>query len=230
MISQEAEIVTTQDGCHTIVSPDFGTSYHSIHGALEESRVVYIQTGLLYLLNMGLSSVKIFEMGFGTGLNALLTYLTAEEKEIDISYFGLEAYPLKAQIIEQLNFSSILEKQDLARILLTMHEMDELIEKKIGRYFTFCKQHQKLQDYSSYNKYDLIYYDAFAPSTQEELWTLQAMQQMFDMLNEGGVLVTYCAKGSFKRTLKACGFMVESLPGPGRKREITRALKPKVLP
>jgi tRNA U34 5-methylaminomethyl-2-thiouridine-forming methyltransferase MnmC len=216
-------IITTEDGFNSVISPIYGVSYHSVHGALEESNKVFIDMGLASREKNG--KISIFEMGFGTGLNALLSYAYAQKYGSHLLYHTVEAHPLQADVYEQLNYAQMMGDETLQDVLRKMHSIPNDTGVTINDFFEFKKWHNELLSLDIPHKYDVIYYDAFAPATQPELWGEVAMSKMYDILLPGGCLVTYCAKGEFKRTLKKVGFTIESLPGPGRKREITRATK-----
>jgi tRNA U34 5-methylaminomethyl-2-thiouridine-forming methyltransferase MnmC len=215
-------LTITEDGCHSMVSEKFGVSYHSIHGALIETDTVYINMGLRFLVEKGMSEITIFEMGFGTGLNAIRTYNVAEELGLRINYTTVEAYPLVESEYSQLNFHDILGKTSNKQ-LSEMHGAASHKKVMLSDTFCFTKIIGKIEDFETHEKFDLIYYDAFDPETQPFLWEAAMMQKMHDLLNGTGILVTYCAKGAFKRVLKSLNFYIDCLPGPGRKREITRA-------
>jgi tRNA U34 5-methylaminomethyl-2-thiouridine-forming methyltransferase MnmC len=218
------QIFTTEDGAVTLLSGQYGVSYHSLHGALQETNKVFIEMGLQYKISQGFDKLKIFEMGFGTGLNALCTYDTAIKTKTNIEYTTIEAYPISLQEIDQLNYVEILG-EEYQEAFLKMHSSlaSEVLDLSN---FRFIKYLQDIFNWEPTSKFDIIYYDAFSPTTQPDLWEEPIMRKMFDMLEPDGILCTYCAKGSFKRVLKAVGFEIESMPGPGRKREITRAKKP----
>jgi tRNA U34 5-methylaminomethyl-2-thiouridine-forming methyltransferase MnmC len=214
-------LLISDDGSHTVVSDRFNVSYHSKHGSIQESNTVFIEAGLSYVAQ-SLKEIHIFEMGFGTGLNAILSYLYCKQNGLKASYIGAEAYPLEVGIYKNLNYSDKLSlSQTEQEFFLSMHK------DRSGSFdgFDFKILHEKISDIYYKEAFDLIYYDAFAPSSQEELWTVDMMQKMHDFLKKDGILTTYCAKGQFKRNLKAVGFIVESLPGPIGKREMTRAIK-----
>lgn len=219
-----SRLIITEDGCHSLVSEEFGVGYHSIHGALIETDTVFIDMGLRCIAKRGKKNIKIFEMGFGTGLNALRTLQVAETLALTIDYKTVEAFPLSQEIYSQLNFHTILG-QEYYLPFIKMHETGSMISSRITPNFNFEKAITKIEDYDGPQDIDIIYYDAFAPVTQSHLWEAPMMQKMYEMLSPHGILCTYCAKGSFKRTLKEVGFEVENLKGPGRKREITRAIK-----
>lgn len=217
-----SKILETQDGSHTVISNHFGAAYHSKFGAIQESKHVFLQAGLLPFLKIK-NTISILEMGFGTGLNALMTFLEVQNLSTIVDYVSLEAYPLKMEEIHPLNYSELLGIS--ADILHQMHAC--AWGKKIGisKDFSLTKHHTLFQDFQTNTTFDLIYYDAFAPEAQPELWDTPLLRKMFELLAPNGVLVTYCAKGYVKRNLKAVGFTVESIPGPPGKREMTRAIK-----
>lgn len=216
-------IITTEDGSHSLESTKFGVTYHSIHGAIQESQVVFIDAALNYQMDKK-DALSILEIGFGTGLNAFMTYLEAKKRDLKIEYIGVEAYPIDALTLEQLNYAEELDAITEREALLSMHSAT-IQPISLLPNFSF---HQKIATFESLDykgKFDIIYYDAFAPNAQPELWEESMLVKMFDALKPGGVLTTYCAKGAFKRSLKKIGFTVEALPGPKGKREMTRAIK-----
>jgi tRNA U34 5-methylaminomethyl-2-thiouridine-forming methyltransferase MnmC len=224
MENNDNHLFITDDGFHSLNSSKFNVSYHSIQGAMQETQKVFIEMGLQYKIDKGFTTLNIFEMGFGTGLNALATYKAIKEKNVLVNYTAIEAYPISISEKEELNFVTLLGS-DLQKPFDEMHLALNEKPLELGK-MKFKKIIAKIEDIELTSNFDLIYYDAFAPVTQPHLWEFPIMQKMFDALVPGGILCTYCAKGDFKRTLKACGFTIESLQGPGRKREITRATKP----
>lgn len=221
------EIFVTQDGSHSITASRFGVSYHSKYGAITESRHVFIQAGLYPLMLNTSVQLSILEMGFGTGLNALLTFYEMANRPLEVYYEAIEGFPLSIPAAQNLNYPQLIDENDaqLKAVFDQMHSMPWEEEVALGPHFKLLKRLGNLEDLDFSSRFDLIYYDAFAPSAQPELWTAPIMQKMYDALRPGGVLVTYCAKGEFKRTLKAVGFTVERLPGPPGKREMTKAIK-----
>lgn len=210
----------TADGSPTIAIPDMQVTYHSRHGAVKESRHVFLQAGLQPLLD-NYNEIRIFEMGFGTGLNALLTLEQAITQEQRIFYEAVEQYPLHMDEIKELHYITSIPQGYFTAI----HECNWNEPVLLHPYFTLYKSNTSLQLFKASMPFHLIYYDAFAPSAQPELWTQQIFNQLFDMLVPGGVLVTYCSKGDVRRNMLAAGFTVEKLPGPPGKREMLRATK-----
>lgn len=215
------EIKTTKDNSHTLYVPSLDETYHSIHGAIQEAKHVFINAGLNYFNN---KNIKVFEVGFGTGLNACLANQYAIKNNVNIDYDSIELHPLSIDIIDKLNYVDFIDgvgKAEFDKLHLTKWN-----EKcKISEFFTLQKINKSIFDYNEYNKFDVIFFDAFGPNTQPEMWTKSVFDKIYRMTKEDGVLVTYCAKGVVKRTLKDVGFFVETLPGPPGKREMTRAIK-----
>jgi tRNA U34 5-methylaminomethyl-2-thiouridine-forming methyltransferase MnmC len=218
------KIFTTNDGSHTLQSEQFGVSYHSVHGAIRESNHVFIQNGLRMLTVLG-QKVRILELGFGTGLNAFLTYLESVQRDLRVYYQTIEAYPINIQLVHQLNYPQLLNATEFQKDFLQLHQVDWDKNLKLGATFRFQKRSCKFEDIDYTSEFDIVYFDAFGPAAQPELWTLDMMKKVHQALRKEGVLVTYCAQGQFKRHLKELGFVVERLPGPPGKREMTRAIK-----
>jgi tRNA U34 5-methylaminomethyl-2-thiouridine-forming methyltransferase MnmC len=221
----ESSLVITEDGSTSVFIPELDEHYHSIHGALQESIHVFIDAGLKYKIKQS-SSIDILEMGFGTGLNALLTSIIAEENNSTVNYTAIEKYPLIKTIISELNYCSLIEYNNCFQQFKLIHSCDWETDIEISNYFKLKKCKSDIEDVVFAEQFDIIYFDAFAPSAQPELWTETIFNSMFKALKAGGVLVTYCAKGIVKRRMKQSGFLVETLPGPIGKREMTRAVKP----
>ena len=217
----DREIFITEDGSTSIFIGGLNEHYHSIHGAIQESMHVYIKNGL-YLCKK--NTLSILEIGFGTGLNALLTFLETGNKSFKIDYHSIEKYPLLPAEYCLLNFKNSLGEK-YVETFLRMHECGWENEIKISSEFILKKIKADLNDWIPTKQYDLIYFDAFAPDKQPDLWTESMFRKMYDTLNNGGILTTYCAKGQVKRNMKAAGFIIESKPGPPGKREITVAKK-----
>jgi tRNA U34 5-methylaminomethyl-2-thiouridine-forming methyltransferase MnmC len=217
------ELIITRDGSHTLAIPEMKVMYHSIHGAIKESMHVYIQAGLHYALSQFSDTpLRIFEMGFGSGLNAMLTAMEAEKVQRLIHYTSAEAYPLTIEEIQALNYGMTLKNELLFKQL---HEVPWSQEVTIHSFFILKKLEVDLFNFSTNQSFHLIYYDAFAPAAQPELWTQEAFELLFQMLVLGGILVTYCSKGNVRRAMQAAGFTVSKLQGPPGKREMLKAQK-----
>lgn len=214
------KIIKTNDGSQSLFLEDLQETYHSTHGALGESRYVYIEAGMRYLVEGGHAALRVLEVGFGTGLNALLTAEQASVRGCSVAYDTLEPFPIGRDIYAQLRYESL-----SASALQLMHDSAWNESVRISDFFTIQKHRVKLEAFENRLGYDLIYYDAFAPSKQPEVWAVGNLEKCFDLLVEGGVLVTYCAQGQFKRNLSQCGFKVEVLPGAMGKKEMVRAVK-----
>jgi tRNA U34 5-methylaminomethyl-2-thiouridine-forming methyltransferase MnmC len=219
-------IFTTSDGSHSINSELFGVPYHSIHGAIQESKHVFINTAFQFKITEGVSELHILEIGMGTGLNAFMTFLESEKLSIKTFYTAYEAYPISHEQVQTLNYPQVLnvtpqQSDKFSKIhISTWHEQHPL-----SYNFYFTKILDKFENIDIHNVFDIIYFDAFAPQAQPTLWEKPLMEKMYNALKIGGILTTYCAQGQFKRTLKEVGFKVEKLPGPPNKREMTRAIK-----
>jgi len=220
----ENEIIETQDGSHSIYSPKFGVTYHSKYGAVQESRHVFIESGLFFLA-LTRKDIAVLELGMGTGLNAFLTLIEAQRLQLQIRYEAVEAFPLSQQQARRLNHPAILESGTFRNQFLALHEAAWGEPIQLTPSFEFKKEMHRFEEIDYPPLFDLVYFDAFAPNAQPELWELPTLRRVFDALKPGGVLVTYCAKGAVKRGLKQLGFKVEALPGPPGKREMTRAIK-----
>ncbi len=218
------KIIVTNDNSKSLFVPSLNETYHSTNGALQEARHIFVNNGLSYFDSQ--KSISVFEMGFGTGLNALVTLQFSNEKKIKINFSCIEKYPLPVNLIEELDHPTTAQLTEFSEEYYHLHHSDwnELIE--INPNFQFTKQKTDLVDFKSeISDIDIVFFDAFAPQIQPELWTKESLKKMYDLLRVGGILVTYCAQGEFKRVLKSLGFLVEGLPGPIGKREITRAVK-----
>ncbi|MBN2519453.1 MAG: tRNA (5-methylaminomethyl-2-thiouridine)(34)-methyltransferase MnmD [Bacteroidales bacterium] len=214
------KLVTTKDNSHTLYVPELNEHYHSIHGAIQESQHVFIESGMNYLSR---NSVKIFEVGFGTGLNALLTYLNATKKNIKINYHSIELNPLPERVYKKLNYSDILSIDK--NIFRQLHELKWGDMHQLTSNFSLLKIHNDILNYYINDEYDIIYFDAFGPEVQPEIWEEKVFMKLFEALKMGGIITTYSAKGIIKRKLVKIGFKVETIPGPPGKREMIRAVK-----
>jgi tRNA U34 5-methylaminomethyl-2-thiouridine-forming methyltransferase MnmC len=219
MIKDKFSVVQTSDGSSSIFDSQFGENFHSTHGAIAESMHVYIKNGLKLIDS---DKIKILEIGFGTGLNCLLTILNIDTNQ-KILYHSIEKYPLNKENISKLNYSKLLNiKSDIFENISNL-EWD--FESEILHNFYLKKLNIDLLDFNSSEYYDVIYFDAFSPNTQPELWTSEIFIKMFNNLKSGGILTTYSAKGDVKRALRNAGFEVFRISGPNGKRHILRALK-----
>jgi tRNA U34 5-methylaminomethyl-2-thiouridine-forming methyltransferase MnmC len=217
------EIIITGDGSPTIFVPELKEHYHSVYGAVQESKHVFIEAGLN---SISKNNIRIFEVGYGTGLNAFLTMQESLKKDLSIVYYAIELYPLEPEITDQLKFNDFLRLSSAETNLYNnMHKAAWDLEIQITPGFTLKKiKHDILSSEIDF-RYDLVYFDAFAPDVQPELWDKSIFQKIYNQLNKDGILVTYCVKGQVRRTLKETGFKVEKLPGPPGKREMIRAVK-----
>ncbi len=219
-------ITPTADGSHTLFVPHLNEHYHSVHGAIQESMHIFINYGLNYCKDLQ-QPITVFEVGFGTGLNALLSAIDAIRNRRKVDYITTEPFPLPEDMINRLNYTDSSELKEFAGIFNEIHKAEwDHGPVQIHEWFRIEKlkmSFAKVVDYSGC--VDVIYFDAFGPDVVPEMWVTDAFVQMHRILSPGGVLVTYCAKGAVKRALKTAGFDVEPLPGPPGKREVTRALK-----
>lgn len=220
-MSNKPTVFITQDGSHSINVPELNETYHSSHGAVQESKHVFITNGLYAALPE--NKLKILEIGFGTGLNAFLTILEAERLKINIVYHSIEKYPLANEIVSQLNYPKILRtgKEKFAKIHTTTWSKSI----RISEHFELKKIYNDFKTFETELSYNLIYFDAFAPSKQPNMWSVEVLNKCYNLLNSGGTFVTYSAKGQLKRDLKDIGFKVEVLQGPPGKWEMVRARK-----
>ena len=212
----------TADGSNTLFVPELDEHYHSVKGALTESQHIFIQMGLNH---SQAESPHVLEIGFGTGLNAFLTLLEAEKQQRKVCFTSIERYPLKEDIVRELGYPEIIapEKSEKFYALHTA-PWNQFVE--ISPCFTLHKIEGDFTHFDFQSHYDVVYFDAFAPEKQPEMWSQPLFDRLYRQMNPGGILTTYCAKGVVRRMLQAAGFTVERLPGPpGGKREILRANK-----
>ncbi|NND52413.1 MAG: tRNA (5-methylaminomethyl-2-thiouridine)(34)-methyltransferase MnmD [Flavobacteriaceae bacterium] len=219
------KIITTADGSKTIHLEEWNEQYHSKHGAIQEARHVFIKNGLQYLqTETACETVRILEIGFGTGLNAFLSSCEADRLQIAINYQGIEAYPVSEEEIDQLNYAQLISKDQDDRFQ-KLHGSVWEEEVEISPLFKLIKRQQLFSEITDKNAFNLIFFDAFGPRVQPELWTEDIFKKMYDALKDNGILVTYSAKGDVKRALLGCGFELERLKGPPGKRHMLRATK-----
>lgn len=239
----QAEIRLTEDGSHTLYVPEIGECYHSAHGAVQESIHIFIDAGLRMFLAAGKpdrfcapacaeagsgtlkgkNMIKVLEIGFGTGLNAFLTLSEAEKRKMGIHYTSLELYPLAADEALRLNYPEMLRAD--RRLFEKIHVSPWEEDADITPYFTLRKMKVDFTAYEPREMFDVVYFDAFSPEKQPELWTEGGFEKIYVCSGGGAVLTTYCAKGAVRRALQSAGFVVERLPGPPGKREILRGRK-----
>lgn len=212
------QLIITADGSHSLFIPKLKETCHSKHGAIAEAQHVFIKNGLKFHPKQNL---KILEIGFCTGLNTILTLENIGSKKI--FFTTLEPYPISEDIYNKLNFHTFIKSDQSTFLKLHKCEWEKNIP--LNNCFTLHKKKVKLQDFVTEEKFDVIYFDAFAPNKQEEMWTKSVFKKCFELLNNHGFLVTYCSKGIVKRTLKDIGFEVATLTGPPKKREMIRAKK-----
>lgn len=222
MDSQDFTLHLTGDGSETLYSATMQESYHSLNGAVQESRHVFIEAGLKKCTR---KAIHIFEVGFGTGLNAYLTWAEARRSRLDVAYTTVEAFPLSLDVLSALGYEALepsMEKDAFRQMHAANWGQPQLLE-------TDCFSLFKLEgDFTSQilpHGIDLVYFDAFAPDKQPEMWEEHLFKRIYNAMNEQGLLVTYCAKGEVRRRLQRCGFHVERIPGPPGKREMLRAVK-----
>ena len=221
----QLELQVTSDGSHTLFNPHVNECYHSTHGALQESLHVFIKSGLEHIASQA-RVVRILEIGLGTGLNALLTVQAAHDKNLRIEYTAVEAFPLEAEIINALNYPEVIGNPLAAKWFEYVHAVPWGSIQAITPFFKLTKINGRLQDtHLEPKSFDLVYFDAFAPQKQPDMWLPEVLVKVAGAMVDGACLVTYCAKGQVKRDLRAAGLIVEALPGPPGKREMIRASK-----
>ncbi len=230
-MNSDAKLIKTKDGSDTIFLPQLNEHYHSIHGALQESQHVYIKSGLDYFVeqNPEAKEVHVFEVGMGTGLNVLLTIYWALEKGVKVYFTTIEPHPLDWELLKDYNFGLMKEEPNFNAYLSEIHQisMDESIG--LHEFFDFKKMKIGLEDIGKQldkSSFDVVYFDAFAPNKQEEMWSAGNFKNIFTVLKQRGLLVTYCAQGKVRRTMQEVGFEVQRIEGPPGKREMLRAIKP----
>ena len=222
------QIITTGDGSHTLFSEQFNEVYKSRHGAIEESKHVFIKEGLEYVLSkrVGEEPVRIFELGFGTGLNAMLTMLEAEKRNIKIDYTTIELYPVDIDTIKALNYTQQLGYEYCYGPYHSLHLVRWNETHQVTPHFSFKKINESVFDCQLPTaSCQLIYFDAFAYTHQPEIWSAEVFKKMYDALEPNGILVTYSSKVVVRRAMEEAGFTIEKIPGPPGRREMVRAHK-----
>jgi len=218
------DLVMTQDGSYTLYSKDHRVTYHSKYGAIQESNHVFVDSGLLPVLKKQ-DKISILELGFGTGLNVLLTWKNIVDIDtVNVDYHSFDVYPLPEDLLNACVYEDHLKiPTTISKNILTS-DWDKLIE--VDSRFTLTKHNKDiLEETLPDNYFDIVYFDAFSPESQPELWSISLFEKIHESMTNEAILVTYCAKGEVKRILKKIGFTLESLPGPPGKREMTRATK-----
>ena len=229
MTHRAPELHTTEDGSLTLYAPTFGEHYHSTHGAVQESEHIYLGLALRERMSSwreGDAPLRLFEVGFGTGLNALLSWREAEERHIRLWYYSIEKFPITPEIYEALHYEGLGQEHEVKDQLLRLHAApwDEAVE--LSPFFTLHKLRGDLTTCAFPEGLSVIYYDAFSPESQPELWAEELFQRLGKASCSGAILSTYCAKGEVRRRLQRSGFLVERLPGPPGKREVLRGRIP----
>lgn len=219
------KITITSDGSHTIYLPELNEHYHSTHGSIQESSHVFIEAGLMQMIWQK-DKLNILEVGFGTGLNCLLTYeCITNHLKVNVDYTSLEPFPVDREVALMLNYPSLLSMEKAKSAFELLHHLPWNVKSALDNNINVLKMNSTLQNFIPIDRYDLVYFDAFSPNVQPELWSFNNFEKIYKSMNPNAILVTYCAKGIVKRTLKSVGFKVESIPGPPGKREMIRARK-----
>lgn len=219
------QIILTGDGSHTLFVPGLNEHFHSVHGAITESQIIYIENGLGCFRDK--SHAVILEVGFGTGLNALMTLIRAKSAGITVTYYALENYPLEREIVRSLNYPFLLQDSYVGapESFYALHDAPWDVMVDIAPHFKLKKIRAEVQGFMPDFRYDLVYYDAFAPEKQPEMWSENIFKVLIKGLADGGIITTYCVKGSVRRMWKNLGLEVQKLPGPPGKHEVMRGVK-----
>ncbi len=216
------EIIVTSDGSTSIHLPDWEESYHSKHGAIQEAKHVFIKNGLSLFKGQ---SVSILEIGFGTGLNAFITFLESHLSNQLVDYVGVEGFPISSKEVLQMNYVNQLNATDFKAVFELFHLSNWEENVTISNHFRLTKRNQLFTEIDDINQFDLIYFDAFGYRVQPELWSVEIFTKMYTALKSGGILVTYACRGPIKRAMIDAGFQIEKLAGPPGKREMLRGRK-----
>lgn len=218
-------LTKTADGSNTLFNETIGEHYHSAHGALQESKHVFITAGLQHAIERNPNQeIKILEVGFGTGLNFILSFAHCEENNIELKYTGIEAFPLSQNVIEETGYQEYVSPEIWEKFIM---KYDEALEnpQHLSSYCELTIAHTTLVNFKSKNLFDVVYYDAFSVQHQPEMWTNEMIAHACSFIKNGGTFVSYAITGNLKRAVKACGFIIEKLPGAPGKREMLRATK-----
>jgi len=217
------EIIQTEDGSHTLFVPELNENYHSIHGARQEAEHIFIKEALQYASQLK-THLNVLEIGFGTGLNAYLTLLFAQKHDIHIRYFGIEKYPIEEKEYSLLNYAE--NDGWFYSYFLKLHQTVWGNEARIHNFFSLKKEQVDFREMQlPTDFFDVVYFDAFGPDVQADLWSEEVFRIIYQSMKSGGVLTTYSVKGVVRRAMKSVGFKVEKIPGPPGKREMSRAIK-----
>jgi len=217
------EIVQTEDGSHTLFVPELNENYHSIHGARQEAEHIFIKEALQFASQLK-THLNVLEIGFGTGLNAYLTLLFAQKHDIHIRYFGIEKYPIQEKEYSLLNYAE--NDGQFYSDFLQLHQAAWENEARIHDSFLLKKEQADFRKMQlPVDFFDVVYFDAFGPDVQADLWSEEVFRIIYQSMKSGGVLTTYSVKGVVRRAMKSVGFKVEKIPGPPGKREMSRAIK-----
>ncbi len=219
----QPQIIKTSDGSHTLYSPDMDEQYHSVNGALTESLHIFIKHGYQVCTE---KNKKVFEVGFGTGLNCYLTAIEAEKNRTPTTYVAIEEYPLEKERWQALNYPQVYPSKDQT-LFQSIHEAEWGKKVEISTHFQLLKLKLDITTSTLPNleEANIVYYDAFGPDKQPEMWKLLVIEKVANIMASTGILVTYTVKGSVKRGLKSLGFRIEKVPGPPGKNEILRGYK-----
>lgn len=224
-MEQKNEIILTGDGSTTLYNLQIQQHFHSIHGAINESEIVFIKNGLEEVLKQE-RSINILEVGMGTGLNVLCSVLKSKTLKVKMNYVAIEPNPLPKEVIAQLNYAEVIGSSEAKGYFNKIHNAGWRYPSFLSDYFILSKMHAKLEDVElSDDQFHLIYFDAFDPHVQPEMWTREVFSKLYSCMKVNGVLVTYSTKGEVRRTMTTCGFALEKLEGPKGKREVLRATK-----
>ena len=218
------QIISTKDGSQTILNEELDSTYHSTHGALTESKHVFLDKGLRKIVEKGVTNITLLEMGFGTGLNALITAELAKELNLTVQYHTLELFPVPHDVWSSYKLPEEIKTQQELFEQLHYAEWNKLIS--VNNHFALKKHQVSLLEFIPDTAFDLVYYDAFEPETQPELWTEEVFKKLYSWMNSNAVLTTYCCKGYVRRNMIGVGFEVEKVPGPPGKREMIVAHRP----
>ena len=221
-LSKNRRIITTNDGSHTLLVPELNEQYHSIHGAIKEAEHVFLKMGLDEFVRSNRVSVNVFEVGFGTGLNALLSAQWATSKQKKLAYTSIEKFPVSKKEFQQLNYGNIVHGSEIYTKITDAKWNDFTT---ISNAFKLRKLKLDLRKDTLPNGFDVVFFDAFAPNKQPELWDTLVFEKIYKIMRKNGLMVTYCCQGQAKRNMISAGFEVEKVPGPPGKREMLRARK-----